>query len=252
VDFKVADTTVSGVRLSVLPLAPVEVLIHRLFTAKRNDQQISEADPGLQLELTPVERNLESFGGGVALRHSEEEAPGHFEAMGIVPGRYWINVAWVQGGYISAISSGTTDLTREPLVIGSGNSVPPIEVTIRNDGGTIDCTVNNPPNADMRNAGAISGRFSNGPTVYVIPTGPRLSGFPQAQIWGPGGNAHFENLAPGLYRVVALSKFKDLNTADPTELAKLIAQGKSVTVEAGGTTSVRVDFENPDAEEPTP
>ncbi len=252
VDFKVADTTVSGVRLSVLPLAPVEVLIHRLFTAKRNEQQRNEADPGLQLELIPVERNLEGFGGGVGLRHSEEEAPGHFEAEGIVPGRYWIHVSWVQGGYISAISSGSTDLTREPLVIGPGNTVQPIEVTVRNDGGTIYCTVNNPPNADGRNAGPVSGKFFNGPTVYVIPTGLRLSGFPQAQIWGPNGNAQFENLAPGVYRVVALSRFKDLNTADPSELANLMAQGKSVTVEAGATTSVRVDFANPDAEEPTP
>ena len=251
-DFKVADTAVSGVRVSLLPLAPVEVLIHRLITAKRNEQQINEADPGLQLELIPVERSLEgSRGGGVGLRHSEEEAPGHFEAMGVTPGRYWVQVPWVQGGYISTISSGSTDLTREPLIIGPGNTVQPIEVTIRNDGGMIDCTVNT-PNADRQNPGPVSGKFSNIPTVYVVPAGPRLSGFPQAQIWGPNGNAHFENLAPGLYHVVALSRFRDLNNVDPAELANLMAQGKSVTVEAGATTSVRVDFGKSEAEEPNP
>ena len=39
--------------------------------------------------------------------------------MGVTPGRYWVHVPWVQGGYISALSSGATDLTREPLVIGT-------------------------------------------------------------------------------------------------------------------------------------
>ena len=252
VDFKVADTAVSGLKLAALPLAPIEVVIHKLFTTN-NDQQASGHrmfittgnqlqivdNPGLQLELIPVEAHLEGSGGGVGLRHSEGDPPDQFEAMGITPGRYWVFVTYVSGGYVSAMTSGATDLTREPLVIGAGNAAPPIEITLRNDGGTIDCAVNNAPNDSLRALGVTSLGFS-GPVVYAIPTGLRLSGLPHEFVGSHGSRV--TNLAPGLYRVLALRNFRDLDAADPAELANLMAQGTIVRVEAGATTSVQVDF----------
>jgi len=42
--------------------------------------------------------------------------------------------------------------------------------------------------------------------------------------------------------VIALDSFRDLNSVDPQELAKLIAQGKTVTVAPGGTVNVQLDL----------
>lgn len=253
VDFNVADTTVSGLRMAVLPLAPVEVVVHKLFTAKVNEQPTveAEANPGLELQLIPVEPKLQGTGGGVGLRHSEGAEPGHFEAERVTPGRYWVQAFYFLGGYVSALGSGATDLTREPLVIGPGNSVPPIEVTVRNDAGTIDCTLNNISRTDAQNSDFISGFVPNGPVVYAIPTVPRFSRLPRGS-FGVNGLARIENLAPGFYRVVALSKFRDLDAADSTELSNLMAQGKTVRVEARTNTSVHVDFAKSDDEEPNP
>ena len=251
VDFKVANTTVSGLRMTLLPRAPVEVVIHRLFTAKNTEHLTDESNPGLQMELIPVEPKLEGSGGGVGLRHAEGDEPGHFEAEHVTPGRYWVQASYFLGGYISAISSGATDLTREPLVIGPGNAVQPVEVTVRDDGGTIDLTLDNISRTDAQGTDFISGFVPNGPVVYAIPTGPRLSRLPRGS-FGLGGLARIENLAPGLYHVVALSKFRDLDAVDPTELANLMAQGKTVRVEAATSTSVRVDFAKPEDEEPNP
>ena len=265
VDIKVSDTNVSGLRMNVLPLAPVEVIIHKLFTAKSNEQPTAganlgvqhalmptdDANPGLELELIPVEPRFEGFGGGVGLRHQEGDEPGHFEAEGVTPGRYWVQAFYFSEGYVSALSSGATDLTREPLVIGPGNTVPPIEVTVHNDGGTIECAINNVPNADASTMNPISGFFPNGPLVYAIPAGPRYSRLPRGS-FGQGGSARIENLAPGLYRVVALSKFSDLDAADPAELDNLMAHAKTVRVEPGTSTSVRVDFAKPEDGEPNP
>lgn len=258
VDVKVSDTGVGGLRMNVVPLAPVEVVIHKLFTAKSNEQPANDANPGIELELIPVEPRLEGSGGGVALVHAEGDEPGHFEAQGVTPGRYWVQASYFGDGYVSALSSGATDLTREPLVIGPGNSVAPIEVTVRNDGGTIECTVNNSANTGERNDvgrsdggrnnGFVLHTFvSNGPVVYAIPTGPRFSRLPQSS-FGPNGSVRIANLAPGLYRVVALSEFKELESADPSELAKLMERGKTVRVEAGMSTSVQVDVANSDEE----
>ena len=251
VDFKVADTTVSGLRMTVLPRAPVEVVIHKLFTAKSNEHPPDESNPGLQLELIPAERKLEGSGGGVGLRHLEGDEPGHFEAEGVNPGRYWVQASYFYEGYISALSSGATDLTREPLVIGQGNKVPPIEVTVRNDGSTIDLTLDNISRTDAQGSDFSSGFVPNGPVVYAVPAGFRFSRLPHGS-FGLDGLARIENLAPGLYHLVALSKFRDLDAVDPTELANLMAQGKTVRVEAGTSTSVRVDFAKPENEEPNP
>lgn len=250
-DIKVADSGVSGLKMNALPLAPVEVVIHKLFTAKSNEQPMDEANPGLEMELIPVEPRLEGSGGGIALRHEEGDEPGHFETQGVTPGRYWVQAFYFGGGYVSALSSGATDLTREPLVIGPGNSVPPIEVTVRNDGGTIECTLNHVPVAEVPNqSGVISGLMPNAPVAYAIPAGPRFSRLPQSS-FSPSGSLRLENLAPGLYHVVALSRFRDLDNVDPTELANLSAQGKTVRVEAGTSTSVQVDLAKSD-EEPSP
>lgn len=247
VDFKVADTAVSGLKMAVMPLAPVEVVIHKLFTAKSNEQPADETNPGLQLDLIPVEQRLQGSGGGVGLRHSEGDEPGHFEAEGVTPGRYWVQAFYFFGGYVSAISSGATDLMREPLVIGPGNSVAPIDVTVRNDGGTIECTLNNTSMPVAQDMSPTSKFFQNGPVVYAISTGPRLSRLPRG-VFSPDGKARIEDLAPGLYRVVALSGFQDLDTVDPAELAGLMGQGKVVRVDAETSTSVRVDFVKPDEE----
>ena len=56
-DFKVADATVSGLRMTALPLAPVEVVIHKLFTAKTNEQPDRRGQSrAFNLQLMPVER----------------------------------------------------------------------------------------------------------------------------------------------------------------------------------------------------
>lgn len=248
-DFKVADSAVSGLRMTVLPPASAEVIIHKQFTATGNQPPADEAYPGVELELIPVERGLGRFSGNVGLSQLEGREPGHFEAENVSPGRYWVRASYSLEGYISALSSGATDLTREPLVIGPGNTVAPIELTVRDDVGTIACTVNNVPNTGAPNSGVVF--VANLPVVYAIPLGPRFSRLPHASLLGEG-LARIGSLGPGLYSVVALSKFQDLDRADPAELANLIAQGTTVRVEAGTTTSVRVNFAAPEDEVPNP
>ena len=64
----------------------------------------------------------------------------------VSPGRYWVQVQPSQSGiYVASATSGGKDLLRTPLVVPFGASVPPIEVTVRNDPAEIDATVDGRP-----------------------------------------------------------------------------------------------------------
>ena len=263
VDFKVENgSPVDALTLVPLPLAPVVVQFHKDFTARAEEQgtrvvMVNNAGPPAQLELTPAD-GMYQGGGGRPIRHTEG-APGDvFEMDGVTPGRYWVQASWAAEGYVSAISSGGVDLLREPLTIGPGNTMAPIEVTLRNDTGQIDCTVNEKTIPAMATNGFIS-NASNvaGPTVYAIPAGARLLRGILSYNAGTGPNAttvpvSMPNLAPGTYHVVALENYRDIDWLDDQQLARLEDKGKTVTVPAGGTVNVQVDVIKSDDEEPGP
>ena len=245
VDFKVSNAPLSGLSLTMSPLAPISVEIREEFTGKLNpadaikDGVATEANSGLNLMLNPADAMVDN-GGGQPLEHPKGADRSHFELKNVVPGRYWVQASYYLGGYVSSITSGGVDLMREPLVVGPGNSTEPIEIALRNDGGEIDCTVSSPP-VEGGDAEAAADDGSDSLFVFAIPAGPRTPMLPQA-----GAQLHtqarLQNLAPGTYRVVALDKFLDLNAVDSQELAKLAEHGKTVTVAAGETVNVQLDL----------
>ena len=263
VDFKVENGAPAALTLVPLPLAPVVVRFHKDFMASEEAQGsrasagsrvVTPNGPPAQLELMDAD-GMNGGGGGPPIRHAEGAPSDVFEMEGVTPGRYWVQAAWTAEGYVSAITSGGVDLSREPLTIGPGNTVPPLEVTLRNDTGQINCTVNG---AGMRSApslGDVSGStgFSTGtnPTVYAIPAGARFSR--RARVGNVmAGVMSLPDLAPGTYYVMALENYRDVDLLDEQELARLEEKAKTVTVRAGGTVSVQLDLIKADDEEPAP
>ena len=248
-DFKVSNGPVNVVNLTLLPLTPVVVVIRKEFTASPdpaapNESQAgaiesrvaNDLNSGLNLQLIPMDSM--DGGGGQSLQHSPGADSSHFETTNVIPGRYWVQASYFLGGYVSAISSGGVDLMKDPLVVGPGGTTEPIEVTLRNDAGEIDFTLNALPGANQ-SAGEDAAELG-GVAVYAIPTGARVVNLPRAGA-SPGSLGRLANLAPGAYRVVALDTFQNLDTMDAQELAKLADKGKSVTVVAGGSVDVQLD-----------
>jgi hypothetical protein len=247
VDFKVADEPPSGLSVTLLPLHPINVEIHREFTAPESNPRTGfgplrgNTDPvaPLDLALLPADGVMQGIFGG-NLRRPEGSSDGNLFVMDVRPGRYWVRVTPFEG-YASSITSGGADLTREPLVVGPGNTAAPLEITLRNDVGSIVCTVNRPP--------AVTGMPSHAsgeltiPMVYAFPMSSDSRGIPQMPQIRSIGDAPITipNLAPGAYRVVALDSSQALLAGDPEEVTKLRELGKTVTVAPGGTTSVTVD-----------
>jgi hypothetical protein len=243
VDFKVANTGLQGLSLAVVPLAPVPVAVHKDFTDKVAHETTftsiatgrrTIAIEGILLELLPADdvTGITNNWGARPLRRPEGSDSDLLEIEGVTPGRYWVQASFHEG-YVSAITSGGVDLTKDPLVVGAGNSTTPIEITLRNDGGEINC--------------AVVGT-SGGVQVYAIPMGPHIT---RIQNWGGGmdGQVRISNLAPGTYSVIALDGFSDLNSMDTRELNRLAEKGKTVTVTAGGTVNVQIGVTQTSAEE---
>ena len=255
VDFKVDNGGPRALTLVVLPLAQVLVQFHKDFTVRAEQQGpttvvVNNDAPPAQVELWPAD-GMNAGGGQQPIHHVEGGPTDVFALDGITPGRYWVQATSFMEGYVSAITSGGVDLRREPLIIGPGNNVPPIEVTLRNDTGQIDCTVNGPTTRTIATNGFVISSGGEGPFVYAIPAGARASRFSR-QNTVTGGTASFPNLAPGTYHVVALENYRDLELLDDQELALLEEKGGTVTVPAGGAVSVRVDLIKTDDEGPTP
>jgi len=248
-DFKVNNGPLSGVNLTLLPLTPVSVVVRKEFTASTDQatafenqagaiesRVMNDVSSGLNLQLIPMDSM--DGGGGQPLRHSPVADSNHFEMPNVIPGRYWVQASYFLGGYVSAISSGGVDLMKDPLVVGPGSTTEPIEITLRNDGGEIDFTLNAPPAANQ-SAGEDAVELGAA-AVYAIPSGTRGANLPRAGGF-PGALGKLPNIPPGAYRVVALDTFQNLDAMDALELAKLADKGKSVAVVAGGTVNVQLD-----------
>ncbi len=257
VDFHVANAPLQALSMALLALHPIPVEVRRQFVANvranvRNDEPQypagtfqEQADPGLNLVLIPADSVIgDPMGGNLAHRRGAADNS-LFDSGNILPGRYWVQTFPYQG-YVSGITSGGADLTREPLIVDPGDTAAPIQIVLRNDGGQVQCTINSPQSAA---AGTQPGEMSYA-FVYAIPESPNGSAIPQTALQGPG-KVVLTNLAPGRYRVVALEKSADIEAAGPTELARLAALGKSVTIEAGGINNIELDVipTSPDAQE---
>jgi hypothetical protein len=256
VDFKVLDGPITGLTVNPVPMEPLMVEVHKDFTASSNngsqatgggsfvgsaknvfDSSANDDNPGVNLDLIPADDLFGNESGGNLRRPEGSGESGLYEMDDVMPGRYWVR-ADTFGDYVSSITSGNTDLAREPLTVGQGGASAPIEITLRNDMGDIECTLNSPANGD--GAGAGSGELKQ-VFAYAIPQFALPGRIPQA-FGTTSGTYEFHNLAPGLYRVVAFDGRHEIDTEDANELARISAEGQTVTVEAGGTAQVEVNL----------
>jgi hypothetical protein len=194
VDFHVANGPVSGLSMPLLRLHPIPVEVRKEFHAAGNQPQSGmigspdQAEPGVNLVLTPADSAIgDSVGTGLNHRNGTTDKS-LFELGNVVPGRYWVQATPYQG-YLSSMTSGGADLTREPLIVGPGNTTAPIQIALRDDGGQIHCTVNTASSPAPE--GEINFSF-----VYAILEFPTGSQIQTTASQGPGACV-LANLAHG-------------------------------------------------------
>lgn len=243
IDFRVGGAPLTGLHLMLIPLHPIPVEVHREFSAASepadrfaNGLGRSTDDAGLNITLLAADSQAGEMGGGGLGKAPGSSDPSLFELEGVVPGRYWVQTYPFEG-YVSSITSGASDLSRQPLIVGAGNSATPIEVTLRNNTGQIRCSVaGTGAAAQPDHDGEIGYVF-----LYAIPAAQTGSQIPQAT----GQQAQpvtIANLAPGTYRVVAYDQYQQIDLGNAQQLAEIAAKGQTVTVSPGATASVQLEL----------
>lgn len=144
------------------------------------------------------------------------------------PGRYSVEIISNGSWYVQSATSGSTDLLREELAVGAGSQVPPIEITLRNDGATLTGSVQSEGSPEQG-------------TVLLV---PERGSAAQAKVASAAqaGEFRFDHLAPGDYRVLAFDRVNDLEYRNPEVLNAYLSRGTHVSLQANGQSSTNVEL----------
>lgn len=244
-NFSVRGAAVEGPRLTLVPNASIPVRVREEL--KPGQSIFTEALPpveastggmrarqvNLQVILTPVG---EFEGEAAVSRPSEGSGEDVLVIPNIRPGRYRVAVSSAVG-YAASVVSGSTDLLHQPLTIGLGGAGSPLEITLRDDGGEVDGTVED-PGADRRPEH--NGRFQNPRYIYFLPTSGSSGQFRQAMS-GNDGSFASPQLPPGTYRVLAFDRPQpELAVAREEDLQKLDFRSRLLDLEPGEQKNLRL------------
>jgi hypothetical protein len=127
---------------------------------------------------------------------------------GVAPGRYWVHLDPVLG-FPAAVTSGGIDLLHHPLVVSAGTSAP-IEITMRDDGATIEGAIEGSSvlTNQRPGLGGAGNTFTASfmpPFVYCIPLPDSPGRFASAPV-SQDGEFNIPNLSAGAYRVLAFRR----------------------------------------------
>lgn len=215
-NFTVAGAPVTGPAVTLMPGSSIAINVSEEFQhtqAEPSPQFFSSIGGPRAMAPNPRRPNYlqvmllpdEQFGlsSAVSLRPPSGPDDESLVIEGVLPGRYRVSVN-TSIGYAASITSGSTDLLRQPLVVGIGGSTPPLEITMRDDGaeveGKIDSTNVTPDRATANNG-------SNQPLGFVcLAPIDRMDDRCKIVWTGPDGTFTFQQLAPGSYYALAMDR----------------------------------------------
>jgi hypothetical protein len=175
--------------------------------------------------------SADDAGVSLTARSDGKDAPLRITA--IPPGRYWADVRTDNrspSDYVKSIRFGEADATAKPIEILSG-SLPPLEVLISSNGGTVSGTVRNE-----------KGDPAAATQVIIAPVSPLLGAVRRLVkgIAAGQGSFRFTGVAPGDYLLLALEGGDIGALRDPDFRAAIADKGVKVTVQEGSTLTLDV------------
>jgi hypothetical protein len=250
----VKGARVDGPSLMLVPNGSIAINVKEEFTSSsagttsegttlENGRNLPRG-PNRYLNVT-LERADDSGGGQPIFPSSVQGAALVVEA--VPPGSYWVQVNSVRG-YASSIRSGNIDLQHQPLVVGVGGGVSPIEITMRDDVAEISGTVEGiaapaaSAEAGAGNGAAVGSLYLNirqvlG-VVYFIPVADSPGKFAEIGV-NSDGSFDSTGMAPGGYRLLAFEREQpDLEYRDLEAMRAFDTKGPVVHVSGGQTEHV--------------
>lgn len=252
VNITVKDAPLTHASIAVLPSGSIPVTIKNELSGNGHQSVGSftsgrfSRDQPANISLQPA-NDLDSTGFAL-LRPPRRPNDNDLVLENVGPGRYWLKVD-PYSGYVASAVAGSVDLLRQPLVVGSGGASLPIEVVLRDDGATIEGTIEGmpPASAGGRGGATIGGavmigrlQMPEGPYVYCIPL-PDSPGRFMVNRVSSEGNFQFQQLPPGVYRILAFDRQQgELEYHSAEAMSVYEGKGPVVRLVPGQTEQVRV------------
>ena len=131
-------------------------------------------------------------------------------------------------GYVAAVRCGSLDLLRSDLVVPADGALPPIQVTLRSDGGQIFVMA------------VKAGEPASAMGVVYSVDYPRRS----REGWVQGGGpTSWGILPPGSYKIAAIENAQDLEFRNPVVMEKYLEHAVDVNLAPGDQKNVRVEVQ---------
>ncbi len=166
-----------------------------------------------------------------------EGAPPALAVRNAEPGKYSVTITPNYPWYVQSAVSGTTDLLNEDLVVPASGAPAPIEIVLRDDGGSIGGTVQAEEGLNRATIIAVPDRKFADPLTAQI--AERRTPF---QSQGAADQFQFNGLAPGDYDLLALDRVDGLEYTNPEVLREYLSHGVRVTLHAGEKKTVSLEL----------
>ncbi len=224
----VVNADVEGVSLALgSPITlPVNVDLRQTQAAEAQNSlngQPAKAYGISSVRLISAEKRLQAE----EFQADRNEKSGALAVHNLSPGRYSVEVAAAPPWYVRALTSGTTDLLREDLAIGSGRRPEPLEVVLRDDG------------AGLRGLIRADGQPAAG-TVLLFSEQASLA-HAQIAVAQTGAEFLFTGIAPGEYNLLAFDSMDGLEFRNPEALSPYLSKAVAITLQANQTANVNLE-----------
>jgi len=226
VDIEVAGHAIAGLRVPLAQVVPGTVNLS-ISHAGAPSSQASDQRGAISILAIPAGEAIGKFSF-----FSVEMAPGPNATMPLQPGPYWFRSdAGGQNLCEQSFTAGGANLAREPLVVGTSGTVPPMELVLRSDCARLTLSLPSSP------LGFLPGEEPSY-SILVVPDFDSTQ-LVQVQTMRPSsGSITVEHLTPGSYHVYTFDGTVRLEYRNPAVMAPLSNPGQQVTLSEGGTANL--------------
>ena len=217
IDVNIPSSDISGIQIPLNgPLPDIPIVI--------SGQPADLNGPGVQFSLSPKDLFSSPMfrGGGTFVKtRPGENGEQQLIIQNPEPGSYHVSAMGLGNACVASVTSGSTDLTKEDLVISPDSPSPPIAVALRTDCGSLEVH--------------LEGGEANTYASIVMLGGAQS---PRMQMAMVGSNTNLSNLAPGEYKLYAFDDISNIEYGNPEALKNFEAQ--QVTIGPGEKATVQV------------
>jgi hypothetical protein len=232
-----SDTT--GVNLSLLEGSSITVRVR----TELDPADVREDENGYT-RITRGNTVTTTYGNGravnVTFTRRDGQSCSHRAPMGTTGTRDQFTMEHVQAGtyethfepagsfYVQSAVSGSTNLLREKLTVAAGAEVEPIEIVLRDDFGTLEGKISH--DSKVRPAVVVAISEESPQQTHTTTVRETMDGY-----------SFSEQLAPGVYKVLAVDRIDDFTYREPDVVQTYSSKMKEVRIEPNGKANVDVE-----------